>query len=261
MKDRSHKTVISGEPGQRSDLGVKNASPEAGGRHKLATIMFSDICGFTKLMGEDEKRAMQVVEYNREIHQRCLRHHNGVLIKEMGDGLLASFESAHDAVRCAGEIMEEVREAGICELHMGIHLGDIIFTKEDIYGDGVNIASRLNNLARAGEILMSHEVWKIISNPPEFSTQYLGQRVLKNVARPIKMYKLLVSGEKAKFELSTVYYGNKKTILTVLSISLVFLVALVVYYRSPLAKRFLPDDIQTIAIIPFENRTNNGEYE
>ena len=81
------------------------------GKHKLATIMFSDICGFTKMMGKDEQKTMQIIERNKRIHQKAIHSHNGSLIKEMGDGLLVSFESTHDAIRCAKDILEEVYHA------------------------------------------------------------------------------------------------------------------------------------------------------
>ena len=107
---------------------------------RLAAIMFTDIVGYTALMGSDEDRAFEVLSQNRDIHSKLIEQFNGTL-KEMGDGMLISFNLASDAVRCAIEIQKVCKEQDI-PLKIGIHEGEMVFVGSDVLGDGVNIASR-----------------------------------------------------------------------------------------------------------------------
>ena len=115
--------------------------------HKLAAIMFTDIVGYTSLMGSDEKKAFDILRKNRRIHWRLIRKYKGRLLKEMGDGMLASFPSSIDAVKCGLAIQKAVQELEI-PLRIGIHQGDVIFEKSDVLGDGVYIASRIQGIAK-----------------------------------------------------------------------------------------------------------------
>jgi class 3 adenylate cyclase/TolB-like protein/Tfp pilus assembly protein PilF len=246
---------------RKIDSSENSENSSDGGKHKLATIMFSDICGFTKMMGKDEARTMKIVEKNKQIHQKFIRSNDGNLIKEMGDGLLASFESTHDAVRCAKEIMEEVYTEESYHLHISIHLGDIIFTREDIFGDGVNIASRINSCAQKGEIIISEEVWKNIKNQNQFQTDYLGRRVLKNVDHSVRLYKVLLDEEKHKIPFKAILYTHSKTIkLTVLGVIAVA-VLLIGYNLFLDSNRFVRDEVKSIAVMAFENRANNPDFD
>ena len=110
---------------------------------KLAAVMFSDIVGYTSLMGRNEEKALKLLQANRQIHNTCIEKYNGKLIKELGDGMLARFDSAYDAVRCAISIQEEARTDFKGQLRIGLHIGDILVENNDIFGDGVNIASRI----------------------------------------------------------------------------------------------------------------------
>ena len=114
-------------------------------RH-LAAIMFTDIVGYTALMGSDEDRAFEILHKNREIHAALVEKHDGTLIKEMGDGMLISFNQASEAVGCAIDIQQKATEELQGKIRIGIHLGDITFEGEDVFGDGVNIASRIQSL-------------------------------------------------------------------------------------------------------------------
>jgi len=230
------------------------------GKHKLATIMFSDICGFTKMMGKDESQTMQIVEENKRIHQKFIYRHNGKLIKEMGDGLMASFESTHNAVRCAKEIVKEVIEEENYQLHIGIHLGEIIFTRGDIFGDGVNIAARINACAGEGEIVVSDEVWKNIKNQTEFRGGYLGKRALKNVDHPVKLHRILLDEEKSAIQFKAIYHTHSKRIKHGIVGVLIISIMLMIFYWSQSPMGFM-DNNRTIAILPFENRSDNAEFD
>jgi len=154
---------------------------------KLAAIMFTDIVGYTTLMGKNEDRAFEILAINRDIHNTILSRHNGTLIKEMGDGILASFHSASDAVRCAGEIQKSTEKAGI-PLRVGIHQGEVVFEGGDVLGDGVNVAFRLEELADEGCIYVSGTVYNDIKNKEGIHANFVKKKTLKNVDEPVKIY-------------------------------------------------------------------------
>jgi TolB-like protein len=151
--------------------------------------MFTDIVGYTALMGSDEDKAFEVLKINREIHTLLLKRYNGTLIKEMGDGILASFSSNSDAVRCAIEIQQEVNAENI-KLRIGIHEGEMVFAGADVLGDGVNVASRLEEMAEEGSINVSGSVYKDIKNKAGIKAEFIEERTLKNVDEPVKIYKV-----------------------------------------------------------------------
>ena len=122
-------------------------------QRRLAAIMFTDIAGYTALMGKNEDMAFEILRKNREIHNRCIGQFNGTLIKEMGDGILASFHSSSDAVRCAFKIQEESKKQDI-PLKIGIHEGEMVFEGDDVLGDGVNVASRLESITEKPYIFL-----------------------------------------------------------------------------------------------------------
>ena len=121
-------------------------------KRQLAAIMFTDIVGYTALMGKDNARALALVRKSRDIQKPLVEEYHGTWLKEMGDGALAQFSSAIDAVNCAIEIQKSARGDLDGKLRIGIHLGDITFEDNDIYGDGVNVASRLESIADPGGI-------------------------------------------------------------------------------------------------------------
>ena len=159
-------------------------------QRKLAAVMFTDIIGYTTLMSKDEKKALALLEKNRELQQSLAKKHNGEFLKEMGDGTLLCFQSALDAVRCAMAIQESVKDDPKLNLRIGIHLGDIVFKKGDVFGDGVNVASRIEALAEAGGILVSGQVYKTVHNQPDIKMVFLGKKRLKNVDEPVLIYEL-----------------------------------------------------------------------
>ncbi|MCK4818305.1 adenylate/guanylate cyclase domain-containing protein, partial [bacterium] len=114
---------------------------------KLAAIMFTDIVGYTALMSQDEQKALSVLQKNRDIQKPLVKKYNGEFLKEMGDGTLLCFQSALDAVNCAKELQIAVHGDPDLNLRIGIHLGDIVFKEGDIFGEGVNVASRIEQLA------------------------------------------------------------------------------------------------------------------
>ena len=119
---------------------------------QLAAIMFTDIVGYTALMGNDEQKAFQLLKKNRELQKPIIEKFNGRWIKELGDGVMASFNTVSDAVNAAIKIQETCTAAKDFQLRIGIHLGEVVFEDNDVFGDGVNIAARIQAAAKPGTI-------------------------------------------------------------------------------------------------------------
>lgn len=159
---------------------------------QLAAIMFTDIVGYTALMGNDEKNALLILNQNRQIQKPIIEEFKGRFIKELGDGTLASFNTVSDAVHAAIKIQKACHSAKVFQLRIGIHLGEVVFENDDVFGDGVNIASRIQAVAEPGSIYISESVYNNISNKPGIITSYVKQEMLKNVAEPVKIYSVLM---------------------------------------------------------------------
>ena len=157
---------------------------------QLAAIMFTDIVGYTALMGKDSEKALQLVRQNREIQKPIVEKNGGIWIKEMGDGVLAQFNSALDAVNCAVEIQRASRADFEADIRIGIHLGDITVENRDVFGDGVNVASRLESVAEPGGIYISESIEKAIRGRTKVHAKYLGEISLKNVDYKVRTYAL-----------------------------------------------------------------------
>jgi adenylate cyclase len=164
---------------------------------RLAAIMFTDMVGYTALMGADEDQAFHLLRKNREIHHQIVRKHQGKWLKEMGDGILVSFHTASQAVRCADEILKAASKEGIA-LRIGIHQGEVVFAGGDALGDGVNLASRLQQAAEPGSIHISEAVYREIHNKPYVVTEFVGSRTLKNVPEPMGVYRVYCTDAKGQ---------------------------------------------------------------
>ena len=166
-------------------------------KRKLAAIMFTDMVGYTSLMQEDEPRARELIERHREILTPFVKKHDGEVLQYVGDGTFCTFNSAIEAVNCAVEIQVALLDEKEIKLRIGIHVGDVVAKGEEVYGDGVNVASRLEPLAKPGGVCISERVYDDIRNQPDIETAFLGEKVLKNVDHPIKIYCLTGEGLKA----------------------------------------------------------------
>ncbi len=156
--------------------------------------MFTDIVGYTAMMGSDREKAMVLVRANRKVQQDLVAKHRGELLKEMGDGSMSSFDTALDAVNCAIELQREARENLNIPLRIGIHLGDITIEAGEVYGDGVNVASRLESIAETGSILISESIEQAIRGQSDIETVYLGKNQLKNVQYNVRTYAIQGEG-------------------------------------------------------------------
>ena len=161
---------------------------------QLAAIMFTDIVGYTSLMQKSESKAVKLRNRHREVFQALHKSFRGKIINYYGDGTLSTFTSARDAVLCAQEIQRQLTEEPQVPLRIGIHLGDVLFTDDDIIGDSVNIASRIESLGTAGAVLISKKVAEEIKNLDNTPCQYLGEYHFKNDANPRSIYALSAPG-------------------------------------------------------------------
>ena len=182
---------LNAERGKRHFLDEQiRASSNRAKERKLAAILFSDIVGFTSLMGDDEAATLRIIEANDRIHDAALRSHSGTLLKKLGDGMLASFDSVSNAVACAAAIRQAVSDDGRFQVRIGVHMGEVVLADGDVHGDGVNIASRIQSEVAPGEVGLSRVVYENIKNKDGLTATLLGERNLKNVSTPIVLYTL-----------------------------------------------------------------------
>ena len=169
---------------------------------RLAAILAADVAGYSRLMGADEEGTLvALTAIRRELGDPKIAEHRGRIVKTTGDGLLAEFASVVDAVRYAVEVQREMvrRNADVpadkrIEFRIGINLGDIIIDEGDIYGDGVNVAARLDALAEPGGICVSRVVRDQVRDKLDLAFEDLGEQHVKNIARPVRVYRVPISG-------------------------------------------------------------------
>src|SRR5512136_2757816 len=177
-------------------------------KRKLAAILSADVKGYSRLMGEDEEATLRTLQEYKEVMASSIQHHRGRTAGTAGDSLLAEFASVVDAVRCAVGIQEELKDRNKelpqdrrMEFRIGINLGDVIEEGDTIYGDGVNIAARLESLADAGGICISGTVYDQIKNKLAFGYEYVGEQAVKNIKEPVRVYKVRMEPETASSKL------------------------------------------------------------
>ena len=167
-------------------------------QRRLAAILSADVVGYSRLMGMDEAGTLsRLNELRRELIDPAIAAHSGRIVKLMGDGALVEFASAVDAVTCAIEIQRQLRErdAGVSKVdpirfRIGINVGDIIIKGDDILGDGVNIAARIEGIAEPGGISISEDAWRQVQGKVAANFVNAGEQSLKNIARPVRVYRL-----------------------------------------------------------------------
>jgi TolB-like protein/tetratricopeptide (TPR) repeat protein len=161
---------------------------------QLAAILFADMTGYTALMHENEHLARLKRQRLKEVLENTVQQFNGKILQYYGDGSLSIFTSALDSVRCAVDIQHQLQQPPKVELRMGIHTGDVTVEEEAIYGDGVNLASRIESLAVPGGIFISEKVYDEIRNQENIITREMGYFELKNVKQPIRVFAIANSG-------------------------------------------------------------------
>jgi adenylate cyclase len=182
-------------------------------KRKLTAILSADVKGYSRLMGEDEKGTVRTLNVYKEVMTGIIQHHHGRVVDAPGDNLLAEFASVVDAVECSVEIQKELKtrnaelpENRRMEFRIGVNLGDVIEDGEQILGDGVNIAARLESLSEAGGICISGTAFDQVKNKLNLGYKYLGEQTVKNILEPVRVYRVLMEPEAAGKVI-----GEKKT--------------------------------------------------
>src|SRR5499426_1971793 len=164
---------------------------------KLTAILSADVKGYSRLMGEDDAATVRTLTAHRALMTSLIQQHKGRVVDSPGDNLLAEFASVVDAVQCAVAIQRqlqvqnaEVPEPRKMEFRIGINLGDVIVEDGRLYGDGVNIAARLESLAEAGGICISGKVFEEVKSKLALTYEYQGEQTVKNIAKPVRVYQV-----------------------------------------------------------------------
>ena len=161
---------------------------DSSNNRQLAAITFIDIANFSELMHNDEKEAVHLLELQKDIVYPIISNYHGKILKEMGDGILVSFNSAIQAAKCSLEIQSKVEYVENLNYRIGIHVGDVILKEGDVFGDGVNIASRIQESCEISKVCVSHTVYEAIINHPEIQCIAIGKKTLKGISEKVTLY-------------------------------------------------------------------------
>jgi TolB-like protein/class 3 adenylate cyclase/Tfp pilus assembly protein PilF len=252
-------------------------------KRKLTAILSADVKGYSRLMGEDEVGTIRTLNAYKEMMANLIQQHHGRVVDAPGDNLLAEFASVVDAVQCAVEIQKELKtrnaelpENRRMEFRIGVNLGDVIEEENNIYGDGVNIAARMESLADGGGICISGTVYDHIENKLSFGYQYLGEQTVKNIAKPVRVYRVLmepgvpVPGVAAEKVVKQRPWQKAALIAVAILIIIIAAVAIWKLYIRPTPpievaskeKMAFPlPDKPSIAVLPFVNMSGDPKEE
>ena len=230
---------------------------------QLAAILFADIVGYTALMQKDELTANHNLEKFHTTLKEKVVFYKGQIINNYGDGCVCTFDSAVDAMQCAKEVQAIFQTEPTVPVRIGLHSGDVFFKDDNVFGDSVNIASRIESLGVAGAVLFSKQIKRHIANQTDFKVQSLGEFHFKNVNKTMEVFGLANEGlimpkkENIKGKLKAKPASIAKFWWM---IPLFFLLAFGGYYYFQQGKATLPDEIQDarIAVLPYENNTNDS---
>jgi TolB-like protein/class 3 adenylate cyclase len=251
--------------------------PEESFKRKLTTIFSADVAGYSRLMAEDEAATVKTLKSYREIMTELIRQQRGRVVDSPGDNVLAEFTSVVDAVQCAVAVQKqfqaELPENRRMEFRIGINLGDVIEEEDRIYGDGVNIAARLEALADPGGICVSKTAFDQIETKLPLGYEFMGEKDVKNIAKPVGAYRVLMDAEAAGKVIGEIRPKAKQLrwaavgALAVLIIGAGALAIWNFYLRPPFepasVERMaypLPDK-PSIAVLPFVNMSEDKGQE
>jgi len=249
-------------------------------KRKLTAILSADVEGYSRLMGEDEIATIRTLKNFKEIMATLIQQYRGRVVDAPGDNLLAEFASVVDAVQCAVEIQREIAECNEessqeCKMNfrIGINLGDVVEEEDRIYGDGVNIAARMESLCEGGGVCISGTAFEHVENKLDLEFEDLGEHEVKNITKPVRVYRVLSYPGAAAHRVikakKTITKKWSKTLVAVVSAFVVFGVVAVwyFYFRPPIEvssaeKTVFPlPDKPSIAVLPFENLSDDPKQE
>ena len=246
-------------------------------KRKLAAIMFTDMVGYTALMQKDESKARELIQRHRELMKPHVAKHGGEILQYVGDGTFCTFDSAIEAVNAALEIQYVFKLESEMSLRIGIHVGDVVVEGDEVYGDGVNVASRIEPLAEPGGICVTDKVYDNLKNQKGMHITSLGEKELKNVEESLKIYSIetapadesgktadaespdttgAVSQEKSKTDKKKfVYMATAAIVIIFLSVWLIPL------FESSDRELEASGEIRSIAVLPLENLSGDPDKE
>ena len=210
---------------------------------RLAAVLAADVAGYSRLMGCDEEGTLARIKSCRKaLLDPAIAEHRGRIVKTTGDGMLVEFASAVDAARCAVEVQRgmaqqnaDVSQDVRIEFRVGIHVGDIIIDENDIFGDGVNIAARLEGIADPGGVCISDDAYRQIRSKVDVPFEDMGSQILKNIVEPMRVWRMSISGGAVSASRPSASFGT---------------------FQS----RPFPDK-PSIAVLPFQNMSGDPEQE
>ena len=254
---------------------------DKGFKRKLTSIFSADAVGYSRLMGKDEEATVRTLTSYRSVISTLIKQYNGTVIDSPGDNLMAEFVSVVDAVQCAVAVQKELKarndelpENRRMPFRIGINLGDVIQEEDRIYGDGVNIAARLEGLAEPGGICISKTAFDHIETKLPYGYEFLGDQTVKNIAKPVGAYRVLLEPRVTVAELPKAEKpatARRRRVMIVVTVALVIAITLVVwqlYIRRPsvapasIDKMAFPlPDKPSIAVLPFKNLSDDPTQE
>ncbi len=239
---------------------------------KMSAILSADVKGYSRLMSVDEEGTVKALNDCREIIARCVHDHRGRVVDSPGDNVLAEFVSTVESVKCAVKIQEDLKvrnadlpESRRMEFRIGVNLGDVIEEEGRIYGDGVNIAARLEGLAEAGGICISGTAFDQVKSKLSLGYQYVGRQTVKNIPDPIRAYKVLMEPEHAGKVIGE--EKPKQWRLAVVSVAVVLVLfagGLTIwnfFLRPSPPSRDAVSENMSIAVLPFDNMSNDPDQD
>lgn len=233
-------------------------------RH-LAAILFTDIVGYTALMQHNEGLALAMVKRYTTVLETTIKAHAGEILNDYGDGSLCAFNSATEAVSCALELQQKLKDEPSVPLRIGLHIGEIFFDNKKVFGDGVNVASRIESLGQANAILFSGEINSKIKNNPGFKSISLGRFDFKNVDDPVEVFALanegLVVPKKEEMTGKLKEVENKRSTKKIIAVAAIVLLLAIIFaaYKMFSPKNNFAGINKTIAVLPFKNISTNKE--
>ena len=234
---------------------------------QLAAILFTDIVGYTAMMQQDEQVAVTINKRYMAVMKQSVSSHGGEIVNDYGDGSLCTFSSATKAVECAIEIQQQFQTEPKVPLRIGLHIGEIFFEEGKVFGDGVNIASRIQSLGIANSILFSAEINSKLKNQQEFKSISVGHFHFKNVDEPMEVFALanegLVVPKKEEMSGKLKEIEKKSFLKKLIPVTAVLLLLITgfFFYKHFFGQADFANREKSIAVLPFTNMGNNKDNE